>query len=132
MMKKRRRAPAIMPGKKPRRTALAGYSDGWDTEALAALEVWAEELGFVVDDGEEEDLAVVDAEEDFEVAAADGFDVDDEGFALEEDEEPITQLPFWHEKPFGQQLLPPHCWSDPDRSVLCSWLEGVRVAFCFD
>lgn len=94
-----------------------------DTDAPSAPDVSDEELGFAVDD---DDSEVVDAGAGFEVAAADGLvvvddDDDDDDFALEEDAEVITQFPLWHEKPFGQQLLP-HCCNVPDRSVLCSSL----------
>ena len=81
------------------------------------------------EEGVEEELPVVDAEVGFDVAAAEGLAVE-EGFAPLLDD-PITQFPFWQLKPFGQQALPHFC-NAPERSVLCSWLSGVKVAFCFD
>ena len=106
-------APRTIPEKTPAATAAAGNC--WQCSA-EVVEFETGSADFVGD-------AVVDVEEEALLAVLDALDVDEGVFR--------TQLPSWHEYPFGQQLLP-HVSSFPVSSVLCIPLPGDVAAFCLD
>ncbi len=78
----------------------------------------AEDVGLLVEE--------VEVDSGFEVEAA----VLEAGFAEEDAAACMTHWPPEQVKPFGQQVFVPQVWRLPVRSVLCSWLEGCKVAFC--
>lgn len=126
-----RRAPRSMPGKKPASTAAAVNLFSFLVEVAAAAEdvsdaaladLLAEELGLLVDEA--------DVDAGFELAAA-LLVVVEAGLAEEEAAACITHWPLEQVKPFGQQVLMPHVWSVPVKSVLWSSLSGCREAFCW-
>ena len=78
-------------------------------------------------------VALEDVDFALSVVVVVGFEVgvELEAFEVEDVVVAMTQLLSLHVKPFGQHCVP-HVASVPVRSVLCSWLAGELVAFCFD
>ena len=108
-----RRAPAIMPGKKPIMMARAGKGLHWTLDGEVPIAAAFVDVGLT--DSMEEVLVALAVELGEAV-------LDDDGLRFK------IQLLFWHVAPAGQHV-PPHDGRVSVVSVLCKGAVGFRVAF---